>query len=172
MNNELLQKIKQLAERGVGGEKENAEKMLKQLMKKYNISESELNSETIEMFETNVKDIFESKLLTQIHYSVCGNINEDKFVSYLPKNKKHAYIFCTKAEFIEIEAKFKFYKEIWKKQLNTFFSAFINTERIFPPKELMKITKDNNHELTKEDMEILKMSANLDKHNFYKQISY
>lgn len=39
---ELLKKLQALAERGVGGEKETAERKLKQLIKKYGIEEAEL----------------------------------------------------------------------------------------------------------------------------------
>lgn len=38
---ELMKKLQRLAERGVGGEKEGAQKKLQQLMKKYNIEESD-----------------------------------------------------------------------------------------------------------------------------------
>ncbi len=171
MDNELLQKIKQLAERGVGGEKENAEKMLKLLMKKYNISEDELNSEKIDMFEIKVKTDFESRLLYQIRYSVCGDLNDEKKLVYYPKNKKHLYLFSTKAEFLEIEAKFSFYREIWKNQLEILFRAFIRTERLYPSSDLVKETNEKS-ELTPEDYEVIKMDSGMKKHSYCKQISY
>lgn len=42
----LLKKVRALAEHGVGGEAENAEKLLARMMKKYGISEAELDEET------------------------------------------------------------------------------------------------------------------------------
>lgn len=42
----LLKKVRALAEHGVGGEAENAEKLLARMMKKYGISEEELDEET------------------------------------------------------------------------------------------------------------------------------
>lgn len=39
----LLKKVRALAEHGVGGEAENAEKLLARMMKKYGISEEELD---------------------------------------------------------------------------------------------------------------------------------
>ena len=42
---EILLKLKRLAERGINGEKENAEKLLNKMMKKYEISEEELEQE-------------------------------------------------------------------------------------------------------------------------------
>ena len=45
---ELMKKLQRLAERGVGGEKEGAQKKLQQLMKKYNIEESDLSDDKLE----------------------------------------------------------------------------------------------------------------------------
>lgn len=49
MNNkaELLKKLKALVDRGIDGEKVNAEKKLKELMRKYDISENELIEDKI-----------------------------------------------------------------------------------------------------------------------------
>ena len=41
----LLKKIRALAERGVGGEADNAEEILRRLMEKYGVSEDELDEE-------------------------------------------------------------------------------------------------------------------------------
>lgn len=48
---ELMKKLQRLAERGVGGEKEGAQKKLQQLMKKYNIEESDLSDDKLEDHE-------------------------------------------------------------------------------------------------------------------------
>lgn len=45
---ELMKKLQRLVERGVGGEKEGAQKKLQQLMKKYNIEESDLSDDKLE----------------------------------------------------------------------------------------------------------------------------
>ena len=42
---EIIQKLKALSDRGVAGEKENATKLLKKLMKKYRITEEDLQEE-------------------------------------------------------------------------------------------------------------------------------
>jgi hypothetical protein len=44
---ELIKKLQRLAERGVGGEKEGAQKKLQQLMKKYDIEESDLSDDKL-----------------------------------------------------------------------------------------------------------------------------
>lgn len=48
---ELMKKLQRLAERGVGGEKEGAQKKLQQLMKKYDIEESDLSDDKLEDHE-------------------------------------------------------------------------------------------------------------------------
>lgn len=52
---ELMKKLQRLAERGVGGEKEGAQKKLQQLMKKYNIEESDLSDDKLEDHEWNTR---------------------------------------------------------------------------------------------------------------------
>lgn len=57
---ELLKKIKALADSGVGGEKENAQKILAGLMKQYDISEEELSEENIKEFEIKIPKVFKA----------------------------------------------------------------------------------------------------------------
>lgn len=44
---ELMKKLQRLAERGVGGEKEGAQKKLQQLMKKYDIETCQTHARTV-----------------------------------------------------------------------------------------------------------------------------
>ena len=55
---QLLNKLKALAERGVGGEKETAQRKLKKLMKKYDVEEADLSDEKKENFEFKYKNKF------------------------------------------------------------------------------------------------------------------
>ena len=67
---ELMKKLQRLAERGVGGEKEGAQKKLQQLMKKYNIEESDLSDDKLEDHEWKYHNDFELRLLKQTIYKV------------------------------------------------------------------------------------------------------
>ena len=64
----LLQKLKALAERGVGGEKEGAERKLKQLMAKYGVDRLELEEDQVSRYEIKYRGEFEKRLLSQIVY--------------------------------------------------------------------------------------------------------
>ncbi len=68
----LLKKIRALAEHGVGGEAENAEKLLARMMKKYGISEAELDEETRVRHDFTYHGGEEKKILRQVVYKVTG----------------------------------------------------------------------------------------------------
>ena len=68
----LLKKVRALAEHGVGGEAENAEKLLARMMKKYGISEAELDEETRVRHDFTYHGGEEKKILRQVVYKVTG----------------------------------------------------------------------------------------------------
>ena len=68
----LLKKVRALAEHGVGGEAENAEKLLARMMKKYGISEEELDEETRVRHDFTYHGGEEKKILRQVVYKVTG----------------------------------------------------------------------------------------------------
>ena len=166
---ELLKKVQVLANSGVAGERENAQKMLEKLMKKYNISEIELSTEKINQYEVKWSNNNERDLKIQIFYSIVGDIDDNKGFYRRYKNK-NSYVKCTSSEFLEFEAKCSFYGHWLKIELKRYYRAFINRNNIFPPAHLLKQNNDKSDELTEEDIKMLKLASNIDKHNFVKQI--
>lgn len=127
----ILAKLKALAERGVGGEAENAQKALERLMKKYNIDEIDFENEKRIKREFRYSGTFGEKLLQQIIYMVMGDVD---VYHYTGKSTKVRVVECTEAEAIEIEAVYNFYKEILEKGLKNYYSAFVQKEMLFPDK--------------------------------------
>lgn len=96
---ELMKKLQRLAERGVGGEKEGAQKKLQQLMKKYDIEESDLSDDKLEDHEWKYHNDFELRLLKQtiddffreldqeFHFNLdpCANEQNHKCEKYFTK---------------------------------------------------------------------------------------
>lgn len=120
MEEKTLQRIKKLqalAERGVGGEKDTASKMLVRLLEKNGISSlEELETEQYEytLFSYNGKH--EIKLLRQCIYKVMG-AKSDRTV-YKPYGRRQKIgIYCTKAQKIEIELEFEFYRKVFMRNL-------------------------------------------------------
>ena len=165
---ELLKKIKALADTGIGGEKDNAKKILKELMQKFNIKEDELDEEVIKDFDIKIPKFFKTlNLAMQIIYSIIGNeVGSGK--GLFIKNKRKYIVKATTSEFLEFEAKFKFYFYYYKKEINRFYSAFIQANEIFPSAD--KAIKPTIKELTEEDYKMLSLAKNLEKHNYLKQI--
>jgi hypothetical protein len=167
---DLLKKLKELADRGVDGEKQTAERMLQQMMKKHGITWEELNGD-----ERTDHEFFASKdqkqFLHQVAASVLGRITVQRLVKDR-KYKKSIFIKCTDAEFIEINAKFNFYWQAYQRDLDTFYHAFIQKNRLFKKPE--ESDYDNQPEITpKERARLMKLSLmmeGLDRHQFHKQL--
>lgn len=127
-----IKKLQALAERGVGGEKTTAEKMLQNMLKKNGIkSLEELETENYEYTQFSYHGKYEKKLLIQCMYKVMGA--DSGITTYRTKGTRQKLgIYCTKAQKIEIELEFEFYRNVFYEELDTFISAFIQAQDIFP----------------------------------------
>lgn len=164
---ELLKKIKALAERGVGGEKESAEKLLSQLMEKYGITEEEISEDTVECEWFRYKDNIQKRLLNQIIYMILGNVD-----TYKRAGGRHKLIgaYCTAAQRIEIEMNFEFFRNAMEKELKTFYSAFCHKNRLFPPEEMARETMPEDEVSKLEAMKIGMMMEGMERHTIKKMI--
>jgi hypothetical protein len=95
---ELAQKIKALADRGIGGEKLNAQQQLKRIMKKYNISTADIEGDKKEFVAFKVKR--EScALFDQVVSTVLGV----DFELYTDKRKRNCtMLLVTSSEAVQI----------------------------------------------------------------------
>lgn len=148
-----IKKLKALAERGVGGEKETAAKMLQRLLEKNGISTlEELEKDEAEYFLFSYKGKHEIKLLKQCVYKVLGYSDHTKYYRTSGKRQKIG-VYCTKAQRIEIELEFEFYRNVFYEELTSFMNAFIQAQGIFPAdapkgnKELCDLSEDEFRQL-------------------------
>lgn len=171
---ELLKKLKALAEGGVGGEKNNAEKMLTSMMKKHGI--------TMDMLQDNIRrrKIFkitkiQRKVFMQVASSVLG-----KRTSFWhnPKSKavnKEYEIEVTEIEFLEIKAKFDFYWKAYEEELSIFTSAFIHKNKLFPKPSDEDEDEEEERELSREEkqriLKISQMMQGMESRSFLKQLN-
>lgn len=148
---ELIKKLQVLAERGVGGEKETAQKKLAQLMKKYNIEETDLSDDKLEDHEFTYHNKFERRLLQQLFFKIVPNYKEYMYIYKYGKGSRSIYgITCTKSQALQIQIEYDFYRSLWEEEVDFFFSAFIHKHCIFPltPKEN---GDDNSNIIPKEE---------------------
>lgn len=123
-----LKKIKELAERGVGGERETAKKLYENLLKKYELSDDDIE-DSLQVRWFRFKDDIDKKLLIHIFYKVTGDS------SYWTKKDKRMNLVgceCTEFESDEIVFYYQFYREHLNNEIDIFMSAFMHKNRIYP----------------------------------------
>lgn len=122
---EKLGKVKALADRGEGGEKESAERTLAALMKRYGVTEEELEDTRATIHWIRYKTDWERRLLGQLAYMHLGTGHSFGCVGrYTKRPRKEVGIECTPAQYIEIEADFAFYSEAMKRKWSCFTAHF------------------------------------------------
>ena len=156
---ELLESLKALSSNGSGNEKVNAEALLKKLMIKYNISDNDINKNEKHLHIFSYSTTIEKKLIAQVVYSVLGNEKIKAYKSNLNTKSRKLFIECTKSEFIELNAKYNFYKYHLNKDLLLFYQAFVIKNNIYPANE--KVDKD--YKLTEDDLKAFGIANSLDK---------
>jgi hypothetical protein len=129
---ELIKKLRALAERGVGGEKEGAQKKLDQLMKKYDIQEMDLSDELEENHDFRYRNEYEKILLRQLFYKIVPDYKQKAYVyKYGRGSRTTMGVSCTKAQALQIQIEYDFYRDLWKEEVDFFMDAFIQKHRIF-----------------------------------------
>lgn len=155
----LLKKIRALAERGVGGEADNAEEILRRLMEKYGVSEDELDEEERRRHDFEYHGKEQEKLLRQVVYKVTGGYAYNLvYRASGRKVKTRLGADCTAAEKVEIEFLFDFYTRLWEQERDAFLSAFIQKHRIFTIRDDIEPQEVSREELLKMQALMLGMS--------------
>ncbi len=128
-----LKKLKALAERGVGGERESALKLYHKLLEKYQIDEGEILEERVTLHWFSYKTELEEDLLTQIFYKVTGSPSYHHYTGNYSRRKKRGCN-CTEIEAVEIKMLFDFYRQELKRELEAFLIAFKQGNNLYPDK--------------------------------------
>ena len=180
--NKLL-KVKALADRGSEGERKSAQNLLSSLLKKYGISESDLNDNETNMYLIETGGGIYRQLFVQIYSK---KHESDRRTSYdirkMPKKEKvkmanwgfgdknaDTAIECTKAEFIEAKAIFSIYKADLDNQIKTFLYAYFLKNDL-----LMEGNDDSKKELDEDEKarlyNSLKMSTGITRKDIFNMI--
>lgn len=163
---ELAKKIRAHAERGVGGEKVNAEAILAKFMVKHRVSLEDLEKTERVREEFRVKT--ESKfLLKQIMVMVLGSKAE---LYGLKRRPSFVVASCTPSERLEIESLFEFYSEAFSNDLEIFKHAFIQKNRLYPRDGKVRMRAEMSSEELKRAEKVCEIADSLDKHQFHKQL--
>jgi hypothetical protein len=157
---ERLKKIKELAERGVGGEKETAMRMYEELKAKYEIEDAEIMEDKLEKHWFSYSTEFEEKLLTRIFYMITGSGECYQYTGKYSRRKQRGCM-CTMLEAAEIQTYFNHYKILLEDELETFWIAFIFGQQLFPNESarLYKEPEEDIKEISEEDKRRRKKAA-------------
>ena len=171
---ELAKKLKALADKGVGGEKINAERMLNDILKKHNLTIEDIEGEQTRDYCFKLKK-GEDKLWGQIVARVNPKINKyGEFPAKIIKahNLQGNYmITCTSAEYVEIESMFNVYNRLYKEELDIFYSAFCTANDLLVTVDSPKSTKDLTEEEYNKWLRAQQMASKIKSETFKKQIT-
>lgn len=145
-----LKRLKALADRGIGGEKENAGVLFKKLCDKYHISPDQIESpeeRKMRWFKHKRGDAHKL-LLSQCIFKIVGR--ESK--RYTHGKKSEIGTECNPAEAIEIELDYRFYSAALDKEMERLVEMFIHKNDIFPATPNPDPKPDGGKKLTAEDI--------------------
>lgn len=140
----ILNNLNELAKRGVGGEKENAEKLLEKLLKKYNMTIEEIEQDVpktryIVRSENKSNFDYEKTLIDQLLYKIKPDAVTRVFTyRKIKRNRLTTIVDLTDAEWLMFQYEFSIYKDALEKDLGLFMSAFISKNHIYPSAEQTK----------------------------------
>lgn len=167
-----LLKIKALAERGEGGERESAILLYKKLLKKYDIDEASLQKEKLQKQWFNYENDIEEDLLVQIFYMVTGDSRY--FRRHSRTKGDQCGCICTDFEKEEIAFYFEFYKDALLQELEAFLMAFKLKNHLFPDENArcyVAEEAEDDGEVTDILIKAQKMAEDIDKSNPVRMIT-
>lgn len=171
---ELARKLKALADRGIGGEKQNTESILNALLRKHGITIEEIEEEKLERYYFRLKEDEHSlwhQIIKHVNYSIkCYGEFPQKMIKQFELGGNYM-IECTAANYVEIEAKYSFYKRLYNEELEVFYSAFLKANNLLVDNP----NKNDNSDISMEDYEqwkrIIDMADKIRVGQFRKQLN-
>lgn len=151
---EKMRKLLALAERGVGGEKETAQRMLEKMMEKYKVSFEDLEVETVSTYWWNYDNQFEKKILFQTY----GKITDSSTIEYYKGDRKCGFE-LTPSQYIEMDMHYTILRRDLKKHIERAVTAFIYANELFSSK-VSKSREYTDNELN-EIWEMLRMANSI-----------
>lgn len=155
----LIQKVRALADKGEGGEKENAKRKLSELLEKYNIKKFEEKASKKRVFK--LADFNDCK--TIMTHCIIDTLKSAKIEGY--KSKKEIYCKLTDEQYIDVCQKFNHYFPTFVRQRENFIKAFI-LKNDLGISDLTPIQDDNTE--NKEISEISEMMKGINDNKFKK----
>lgn len=171
-----LRKLLALAQQGVGGEQENAQRMMENMMRKYGLSLSDFSEEDIPSdHEFTYQDQWTKDLYVQIIAKVL-NTRKPPIYRYRGASGKTGRTFicaCTNVQAAEIKMLHEIYTRQLKKELDLFFTAFLSKHKLFSNNPDEQEEGKKGREFTDEElMTLMGMMGAMDDVTIHKQLGH
>jgi len=172
----LAKKLYELSKRGIGGEKENAIRMLDKVMKEHGISFEDIESEIKKQRDFRYYSNKEKKFLVQVISSVIGKRFGANHGDLFRGGKKlYKYtVELTDAQFIEVLEKHRFFWKEFQEAQDLFYSAFIQKQKLYSKPEEKVDDEEDEKEMTPEEKakmwKMIQMMGGIKKKSITKQI--
>lgn len=148
-----LRKLLALAERGEGGEKVNAQRMLDKLLARHGLTIDDLIDEQRDIRWFPMGNKFDRPLAAQILAKICNTIEIATYTSN--KRKKQIGVQVTPAEAIEFELHYHTLRKALAASFEDAFSAFVQANSLFPSDR----SADFDPTVTDRDLRVLAMAS-------------
>lgn len=148
-----LRKLLALAERGEGGEKVNAQRMLDKLLARHGLTIDDLVDDRREIRWFPAGNKFDRPLAAQILAKVCNTFKPSTFTS--AKRKKQVGVELTPAEAIEFELYYSTLRKALAASFDDAYSAFVQANNLFPDSP----SENADRTLTDRDLRVLAMAS-------------
>lgn len=168
MNDKLLNRLRKvlaLAERGIGGEKENAQRMLEKLMAKYDLDIEDLEGESVQCYWWNYDNRFEADLLKQVY----GKVKDITQISYYKGDRKFGFD-LTKAEYLDMDVHYTVLRKDLKTHIEDAYNAFIAANDVYPETSSGRIRQRTSEELERLERQ-LRMAEHVKRSNINRQLT-
>lgn len=179
---EKIRKVAALAQQGFDGEKDNAEKLVAQLLKKYNLTLEDIEEEKEKyhyLFDKRISELKAKRIYSQIFCRVTGKENgigfldgqstEVKDVRRMLKaegKKANIVMLASMADFITVKSMFDFYYPKYTELEEQFYHAFLIKN------DLAIKNTDAKCTMSKEEIErILSFAKDIEKSQYHKRLS-
>ncbi len=170
-----LRKLRALTSSPNSSEAESAKVMFLELLKKYNILESEITDEALSVRIVSFKNSEEDRLLAQIIYTVINHKRKYKTFGMINsrtrKKVKSTSVELTDLEYVQIKELFDIYRKELKKAHKDVYQAFIIANNVYPsnpnPNEVEKEMTNKEYD---DYLRALSMSRSIDKVEILKKI--
>lgn len=174
-------KLKELSERGVGGEMDNAKILLQKYLSKYNITLEEIlkDKEKKEIYTFKYKSNFEKRILIQCVANLFGSQSQIwKSIRRYRNGKMEYLIELNKSEYVILKDFYEFHINEFniqlKKMQDNLLRSYIYKQDLYDYSDDDSISSDNNSKESKisysDLMSILSMADNMNTNQYRKSL--